>query len=525
MWRSAPDSLRSLLSKYQQDGLFHQESARKAEKRHHLEEIAKRFVCELPHGSKFVCPPVEALLRQALEEAAPDTFDPLQAAAAFAALEDYAINLLVQPWRGEVQQVKLYSGYYKHTVERQLKNGRVILQLMGYEKKEEEVLQLARVVDPATLSELALDCLIASAECRVLATIMDGLKECGIPMTWKELYRFRRECSCNPEDSVRTLIQRQKHRTTKQMAVPELSAMEPLFQWHHLPAEEVDRTGWLVQMPTNGTWPTSSHWDTYLEPPLSHSADSQRPLANSRSPAGMRGTKHSDDLLMGTVDGSCSRDTFRPLVGSYGMPLWPDHPNAGGHDTGVPRLPDHLRYDGGRSGEHYSQSVRRGPSPKARQSEISHAASKEPVDLISQGMHALSLGSGLIGQERDAGSFIVQEPVVLKAVPSCDPGPKDTLDATTVVEAAAQYLHAQAAAAIGEASHDTQVWSCGACTFLNAPERDVCEMCSKSRHTGPEMTPLLSGGKQCPVCTLVNDRQAKSCSVCSTSLKDSPTYI
>ncbi|EEC19674.1 spermatogenesis-associated protein 2/tamozhennic, putative [Ixodes scapularis] len=293
MWRSAPDSLRSLLSKYQQDGLFHQESARKAEKRHHLEEIAKRFVCELPHGSKFVCPPVEALLRQALEEAAPDTFDPLQAAAAFAALEDYAINLLVQPWRGEVQQVKLYSGYYKHTVERQLKNGRVILQLMGYEKKEEEVLQLARVVDPGTLSELALDCLIASAECR----------------------------------------------------------------------------------------------------------------------------------------------------------------------------------------------------------------------------------------ERDAGSFIVQEPVVLKAVPPCDPGPKDTLDATTVVEAAAQYLHAQAAAAIGEASHDTQVWSCGACTFLNAPERDVCEMCSKSRHTGPEMTPLLSGGKQCPVCTLVNDRQAKSCSVCSTSLKDSPTYI
>lgn len=525
MWRSAPDSLRSLLSKYQQDGLFHQESARKAEERHHLEEIAKRFVCELPHGNKFVCHAVEALLRQALEEADPDAFDPLQAAAAFAALEDYAINLLVQPWRGEVQQVKLYSGYYKHTVERQLKNGKVILQLMGYEKKEEEVLQLARAVNPATLSELALDCLIASAECRVLAAIMDGLKEYGISMTWKELYRFRRDCSCNPEDSVRTLVQRQKHRSTKQTALPELSAVEPLFQWHHLTGEEMDRAGWLVQMPTNGTWPTASHWHTYLDPPSLHSADSQRSLASCRSPAGMRGPKHGDDLLMGTADSPCFSDTFRPRFDSKSIPPLERQPHAGRHDTAVPRLPDHLHYDTGSAGEHYSQPVRRGPSPKVRQCESSHGASKEPIGLISQGVQALSMSSGLIGHERDGGSFIVQEPVVSKAVPLCDTGPKNALDATTLVETAAQYLDSQAAAAIEEVSHDAQVWSCGACTFLNAPDRDVCEMCSKSRHTGPEMTPLLSGGKQCPVCTLVNDRQAKSCSVCSHSLKDSPTYI
>ncbi|CAN7990975.1 unnamed protein product, partial [Ixodes hexagonus] len=422
--------------------------------------------------------------------------------------------------------LQLYSGYYKHTVERQLKNGKVILQLMGYEKKEEEVLQLARVVDPTTLSELALDCLIASAECRVLAAIMDGLKECGVSMTWKELYRFRRECSYNPDDSVRTLIQRQKHRTKKQTALPELSTIDPSFQWHHLPAEEVDRTGWLVQMPTNGTWPTSSHWHTYLDPPPLRSPESQRPPANSRSPGGTRGAKHSDDFLMGTADGPCSRDSFRPLVGGYGIPPWEDPHNSSGHDTGIARLPDHLRYDIGGSGEHYSQPARHGPSPQTRQCEGSHGASKEPVDLISQGVQALSMSSGLMGHEREGGSFIVQEPVASKAVPLCDTGLKDTLDAATLVETAAQYLDAQAAAAaIGEASHNGQVWSCGACTFLNAPERDVCEMCSKSKQTGPEMTPLLSGGKQCPVCTLVNDRQAKSCSVCSHSLKDSPTYI
>lgn len=107
MWRSAPETLRNLLSKYQRECLFQEESPRKADKRYKLEEIARRFVCELPHGSKFACQPVEALLRRAVEEAAPACFDPLQAAAAFAALEDYAVNLLVQPWRGEVHQVKV----------------------------------------------------------------------------------------------------------------------------------------------------------------------------------------------------------------------------------------------------------------------------------------------------------------------------------------------------------------------------------------------------------------------------------
>lgn len=66
---------------------------------------------------------------------------------------------------------QLYSGYYKHTVERQLKNAQVVLQLMGYEKKEEGVLQLTRAVDAATLSDVALDCLIASAECQASALV------------------------------------------------------------------------------------------------------------------------------------------------------------------------------------------------------------------------------------------------------------------------------------------------------------------------------------------------------------------
>ncbi|XP_043280750.1 uncharacterized protein tamo [Venturia canescens] len=68
-------------------------------------------------------------------------------------------------------------------------------------------------------------------------------------------------------------------------------------------------------------------------------------------------------------------------------------------------------------------------------------------------------------------------------------------------------------------------WSCGTCTFLNSREREICEMCGKSKRKGNEDKPLASGGKECPQCTLVNDKNASQCEVCSASLKDSPTYI
>nr|XP_012234036.1 PREDICTED: uncharacterized protein LOC105678903 [Linepithema humile] len=68
-------------------------------------------------------------------------------------------------------------------------------------------------------------------------------------------------------------------------------------------------------------------------------------------------------------------------------------------------------------------------------------------------------------------------------------------------------------------------WSCATCTYLNAPDRDICEMCAKSRCKGNEDKPLASGGKECPKCTLVNEKNVSICDACHTCLKDSPTYI
>nr|CAD7454700.1 unnamed protein product [Timema tahoe] len=68
-------------------------------------------------------------------------------------------------------------------------------------------------------------------------------------------------------------------------------------------------------------------------------------------------------------------------------------------------------------------------------------------------------------------------------------------------------------------------WECMACTYLNVPSQEVCEMCGKSRNQGPEIRPLASGGRECPKCTLVNEKGVGICEACGTSLKDSPTYI
>lgn len=67
-------------------------------------------------------------------------------------------------------------------------------------------------------------------------------------------------------------------------------------------------------------------------------------------------------------------------------------------------------------------------------------------------------------------------------------------------------------------------WQCKACTFLNEPSKDICDICCKSRIITTE-PPMEIGGAECPKCTLVNPKNLKVCQVCGGSLENSPTYI
>ena len=75
------------------------------------------------------------------------------------------------------------------------------------------------------------------------------------------------------------------------------------------------------------------------------------------------------------------------------------------------------------------------------------------------------------------------------------------------------------------ASSKQNGWECLFCTFCNASDREICEMCAKSRSRGPESRPLHRGGRECSNCTLVNPPDEETCAACSTSLVHAPTYI
>ncbi|XP_064466348.1 uncharacterized protein LOC135377684 [Ornithodoros turicata] len=564
------EAFREMLCGYQLEYIFHEESARKAEKRLHLEGVAEAYVCRVSHHEKFASKRVEAVLRRSIEEMG-DCFRPLPASAAFAALETYAANLLLQSWRPEVRQIKLYSGYYKHTVEQHLRNAEVILQLMGYDLcEDQDMLQLNSPVDPDAVINVALDCLVAAAECRMLMFIMEGLKDSGLPLSWRAIYSCRLECSCAPDGAVRNLTQKYTPKSPKHMYTRRhCSEFLPPPPWNP-PTVDV-HTGLLVDVSSNGTWPQPAPCHTY-SPPSTSLADkenvrhlegsSQGPAAITRSdnshyrnegvahsPYKLK-PKRSDVMLPHLVNLSVPDTPYDSMYGaesflhaSYGAGDMGCFYGNSGKDyyypcnacctPGMPNvgLPYNYR-------QHYcKQRSYHNPCDGNSSIDDSHLAKElASVSLSPLLPPAESLVNGhvLLHNEHATTANGASRRSTRRDV--C----YDVTDADAVTEAAQQYLDAhepasvaKETAAVSESSRavtdilpsSSEVWSCGACTFLNDPARDVCEMCSKSRRTGPEMTPLLSGGKQCPVCTLVNDRDARACNVCRTSLKDSPTYI
>lgn len=60
-------------------------------------------------------------------------------------------------------------------------------------------------------------------------------------------------------------------------------------------------------------------------------------------------------------------------------------------------------------------------------------------------------------------------------------------------------------------------WSCLRCTFLNPPEKKICDMCATTRGLGAvELS--KPGSRVCRSCTCHNDENAKKCHACSRTL-------
>ena len=92
--------------------------------------LVAEYLSLVPHDRKFVSISTGDLITNSIKWR--PEFSLAKAANAFRAVEQYAANLINQPWRQEFWKIRQYSGFYKHSVETALSGADKLFQEMGY---------------------------------------------------------------------------------------------------------------------------------------------------------------------------------------------------------------------------------------------------------------------------------------------------------------------------------------------------------------------------------------------------------
>ncbi|GIX66507.1 protein tamozhennic [Caerostris extrusa] len=287
--------------------LNQEETPAKLQHRHNLESLISEFLGTVTHGSKFTFFEVAKILNDSIENN--KNFSAYKAGSAFEALEKYATNLISHPWRKEYKTIKLYSGFYKHSVECQLFGGSSVLGLLGYQFTEEGVLFLDEPVDPDKVARVALDCLIACVECQIMIQICERVK--SFKCSWFEISQVRQDYTCGIEEAVRILYQLKRNAAEQEKQDRWLreqengSFIEDQVFFKSEPDSCYQKTGILVDV--SNTWPSNNTYSGYsssalaLQPTISggsYASKSHKPsqLTHSKLPSWSEGvSSHLED--------------------------------------------------------------------------------------------------------------------------------------------------------------------------------------------------------------------------------------
>lgn len=183
--------------------LAHEDNPGKIEKRKALEGLIAEYLAIVPSREKFIIERVGDVLSHSVFHN--EEFSAYKAAAAFQSIEKYANNLLSQPWRKEYRNIKMYSGFYKHSIDSPLPDAHQIFQAMGYSVLNKLELELEEPVDPDPVRHVALDCLVAYVECQIMLQICESVR--AFKCTWKEVLGVRQNYICSIEEASRILQQ------------------------------------------------------------------------------------------------------------------------------------------------------------------------------------------------------------------------------------------------------------------------------------------------------------------------------
>ncbi|XP_022656957.1 uncharacterized protein LOC111248609 isoform X3 [Varroa destructor] len=550
------------------------------QKRHQLEELITDYVCQVSQREKYhLGVSFELILRQTIEtkSAAGFNFDPLRTAEAFRWLERYACNLLVQPWREEFRKIKLYGGFYKHKIERYLCQSEAVLELLGYVRQGNCMLLPAKPLDPDDVTFVALDCLIANVECKILLLLKSGVRH--FDSRWLDIYNTRcqlhgasiSECAIvlNHQYEQKLHSQRALESMYKEMENLGYGAGARLgdprgdlkadLRIPDLKDSRVDKI--VVTAPLAPLRKPSRHQikggqlTTSSKVVPNADEDDDRRFRNDllvdEGYARSRGNgMYRDGVSLSGGEGSKRVTPGAPLSHSMGsnvtsqMAIAP--PQISSHHLAREKAAQ--RTSGGSSNNSYKLHV---PTEQGNSSGVPFALPKlglsptppsgtNGASISSQhSTHAstsstLSIGVGtssLRDDDRDRSGGTSSRDSRQTDSRDGRKRDKESRERDLLIDhrdETDKTFSSSQNDAHGASMIDDDAWPCAVCTFLNEPSAKICIMCSKSRHLHsrpPVGEPLVSGGRECPSCTLINPKSAQRCEACNNCLLNSPTYI
>ncbi|CAH0392215.1 unnamed protein product [Bemisia tabaci] len=559
------------------------ESPRKIEQRKKLEGYIREYLYLVPHDRKFCFEETKHVLRRSVE--CKENFSAYKASNAWSALAVYAENLLAQPWRKEFRQVKLYSGYYKHEIESGLVGAEIMLEKMGYKHSSQDVsMVLDTVTNTARIVDISKDCLVAMVECQILRTVYEEvIKKCHC--SWLQVLDYREAFVSSPEilsDAIinKTLPKIFSQQTANHTMCPHSTSYKPVSfhdcMYNNYPPNPYypylsmqppmstytqpycqgnvplkppfmcppySQYNYSYSAPNHGalpqnyTHPVPTGQLIEIDPPQEsyychrrsnsdHKISHQRKSSERYSTDSCSRSTPSDDLpTQGSktkssncvkIDGSVSSewDFIDPsdIRNSKAQVAAKSKSNYSSSSL------DNLKINGSLVSEDSKLSDTLGKLSVCGSSRLKAYESQDSTDS-SQRMSAYDNQSGFPASNYQSlhspskSKTLVTESGKQPSKPTSSPN--QTRSDNLLIDTSELVVNL----------NSSNEWSCANCTYLNKESAKICEICNKSRTSGNEMAPLISGGRECPKCTLVNEKDLSTCVACNSDLKDSSTYV
>ncbi|XP_034951774.1 uncharacterized protein tamo [Chelonus insularis] len=552
------------------------ESPSKLEQRHKLEGIIKEYLHLVPHENKYIFPETAHILHRSA--ATVNEFSGYRACSAWTAISLYAANLLAQPWRKEYRTLRTYSGYYKHEIEANLIGAELMFELMGYKHTGLGVLTLEGPIDPDKVSYVSRDAIVAFVECQIIKEIWEKVSQ-TFTISWLQVLEFRESHVGTPEQAVRAL----NHRFWERMYQSRLK-LQNYHDLHFIQPAAIDTIpattaphhvigNYKPSIPTEPDYryPTENvRYYQSLQSPLIngfHNVYGCIPPVNNRVYDGI----HRDYYVHSTPHYGAKIPTGQLIELEPPLPVINYEKSRNRRYAN--RSMDQVDFSSRLEEDNYNKIDRK----PIKTSTSLDSASNESWDFVYRSLNNLGYSKDIAEREdvlrkknssKSKSSKTINEHEdkyeshrSQKKNHNSSSNGNDFHNNRSSLQLIDLYLsneneenqgnaeeknykHNQASTRCSknydkvvdlvnhmsirskdEESKKNDKWNCSTCTYLNTSDREICEMCNKSRWKGNEDRPLASGGKECPKCTLVNEKDALVCAVCNSSLKDSPTYI